>query len=110
MLPGSAPVNTAAAWAALSKTKEEVRCRAAECSRSPVRGSAARTPSVALPHAGSIPAGPVWSFIVQQFRGATKKARQRALYGLFLALLAEFITRPASWLQIGAVQLYMLCF
>src|ERR1043166_7670502 len=53
MFPGFSPLNTAAASAALRKQKLDVGWIAAECSISAERGSNARMPWVAAPHAGS---------------------------------------------------------
>src|SRR5437764_508357 len=92
MLPAFSPLNTAAASAALRKTKLDVGKIAAECSISGVRDSAARMPSVAAPHSGI-------DFLL--IAAPNKKPAGQGLTGLctHLAEFQSFLWRPAIRLK-----------
>src|SRR5918911_4159256 len=85
-MPSSAPAKRAAACAALSKRKLEVRYSASECSWNWLRTWPARTPSVAKLS---------FSLIKKPGRGADRVSRHA---------LAAFITRPQAVAQIGATE------
>src|SRR2546423_6154761 len=83
-MPSSPPAKRAAAWAALSNTKLEVRNSASACSPNWLRTWPARTPRVASSRLLSI----------------KKPGPKRT--GFFRHALAAFITRPQAVAQIGA--------